>query len=67
MIVKFLRLKNNLIQNLLIKIVTIVLKKLQCPDFSTVLLHHGIAKTIDEEGIREHVLKWAKIILESKN
>ena len=44
----------------------IVLKKLKCPDFARTLLHQGISRLIDEEGIREHILGWAKVILESK-
>lgn len=65
MIVNFLKLKNNLVQNLLNKIIMVVLEKLNCSDFEIAFLHQGIASLIDEDGIREHVLPWAKIILET--
>jgi hypothetical protein len=67
MLLKFLRLKNNLVSSQLTKIITIALTKFKCPDFSTFLLHHGISQLIDEEGIREHVLGWANIVLENKS
>lgn len=44
-----------------------ILEDFQCPDFSRVLLHEGLAPLFDEEGIREHILKWAQIIMSQKN
>lgn len=65
-LVKLLRLRNNIIQNSISNIIMVVLKKLKCPDFERALLHEGISQLIDEEGIREHLLGWAKIILNTK-
>lgn len=64
---KLLNIKNNIIQNILTKIVVTILEDFQCPDFSRVLLHEGLAPLFDEEGIREHILKWAQIIMSQKN